>query len=147
MPSTYVHLSGRDLDDAILRLNGIKRKEENKEDDFVPKKCQRCKETNPPTSRFCTRCGSPLDQKTALQFEGQRKRMDNLMTHMLKDPTIRAAVVNKIREMRNKPNKRQDAVDPPGCAGLARAPGATGRAFFCTGAKRDAWAGRARSRV
>lgn len=101
MPSTYVHLSGRDLDDAILRMNGIKKKEELKDEDFAPKECQRCKETNPPTAKFCKRCGSPMSQQAVIQFEDQRKRWDNLMAYLLKDPVIRTAVVNKMREMRN----------------------------------------------
>ncbi|MCK4634960.1 MAG: zinc ribbon domain-containing protein, partial [Candidatus Aenigmarchaeota archaeon] len=75
MPSTYVHLSGRDLDDAILRMNGIKKEKEIEEKDFVPKNCQRCKEVNPPTAKFCKRCGLPMNQETIVQFEDQRKRM------------------------------------------------------------------------
>ena len=61
--STYVHLSGRDLDDAILRLHGLKQKEEKEEESFKPKKCPRCHQMNDPASKFCAYCGLPLDEK------------------------------------------------------------------------------------
>jgi len=35
MPSTYVHLSGRDIDNAILRIHGKLPKENGKEQSFI----------------------------------------------------------------------------------------------------------------
>lgn len=50
----YVHLSGRDLDDAVLTLRGMKPKEEKKEETLAPKKCTRCGAINKSTGKFCT---------------------------------------------------------------------------------------------
>ncbi|MCK4634980.1 MAG: tyrosine-type recombinase/integrase [Candidatus Aenigmarchaeota archaeon] len=102
MPSTYVHLSGRDLDGAILKIYGLKKDdEEEKREEFTPKKCQRCEKMNSPTGKICNRCGCPLDDETISKIEDQRKRMENLMANLLKDPEVRGIIANKMREMRN----------------------------------------------
>jgi len=70
MASVYVHLSGRDTDDAMLQFNGIKTgKAEEKESILKPKKCPRCELVNSVTSKFCNRCAAPLDIQTALSIE------------------------------------------------------------------------------
>lgn len=43
MASTYVHLSGRDIDSALLKLSGIPVESENKKDEFQVKICPRCR--------------------------------------------------------------------------------------------------------
>ena len=42
MPSVYVHLSGRDVDKALLKAYGIEEGEESKPI-LTPKECPRCK--------------------------------------------------------------------------------------------------------
>jgi len=70
MASVYVHLSGRDTDDALLQFNGIKNsKAEEKESVLKPKKCPRCEFVNGATSKFCNRCAAPLNIETALSIE------------------------------------------------------------------------------
>jgi Site-specific recombinase XerD len=64
MASVYVHLSGRDIDNAILKLHGI-------ETDDAPKKltvnkCPRCRDINPENARFCNKCGLPFTQEAAI---------------------------------------------------------------------------------
>ncbi|MGA3404447.1 MAG: site-specific integrase [Candidatus Bathyarchaeia archaeon] len=68
MASTYVHLSGRNIDNALLKLNGIKTEDEvnSEEHTLRIKTCLRCQEVNSPTSGFCSRCGCPLDVKSIL---------------------------------------------------------------------------------
>jgi len=60
MPRIYVHLSGRDIDPALLRLSGLEAVEEEPSK-FRLRQCARCREMNPPGERFCRRCGMPLD--------------------------------------------------------------------------------------
>ena len=106
MPSTYVHLSGRDLDGAILKLHGLKEGDEIKKENFSPKKCHRCEKMNPPTGKFCLRCGAPLDLKTVMKVEEKRNEMDNimamLMKDLLKDPEIQARIENKLKQIKAK---------------------------------------------
>jgi ribosomal protein L40E len=51
-------------------LNGIKTEHEvnRKEHTFTMKIWLRCQESNSPTSGFCSRCGSLVDVKTAMQL-------------------------------------------------------------------------------
>jgi integrase/recombinase XerD len=72
MPSTYVHLSGRDVDQALLRLNNITVSEkEDWEKGFWLKKCPRCSLENPPANKFCNRCGVILHKGTQKPYEKQ----------------------------------------------------------------------------
>ena len=104
--STYVHLSGRDIDGAILKLHGLKEEEKEKAEEFTPKKCHRCEKMNPSAGKFCLRCGAPLNLETAITVEEKRKEMDNIMTmllkDLLKDPEIQARIENKIRQIKAK---------------------------------------------
>jgi len=102
MPSTYVHLSGSDLEDSILKINGLKKEE--REQDVAVKKCSRCQKMNIPNGKFCIRCGSPLDTKSMFEFEDKRREMDTrmsqLMDSLLSDPEIRKIVIGKLEEIR-----------------------------------------------
>jgi hypothetical protein len=60
MHSVYVHLSGRDVDQALLSMYGL---ETDGEDGptLRPVTCPRCKEPCTPTVDHCPKCGSPTD--------------------------------------------------------------------------------------
>jgi integrase/recombinase XerD len=73
MASVYVHLSGRDTDNAILEMHGLKKEDKKKSQKLKPQKCMRCGDINKSTSKFCDKCGAILDLKTAVEFEKQRK--------------------------------------------------------------------------
>ena len=62
MPARYVHLSGKDVEDALLELHGIKPKDE-KETTVKLKACPRCAEQNTPDSHRCSSCGFILDEQ------------------------------------------------------------------------------------
>ncbi len=66
MAARYVHLSGKQMDDAILKLYGLK-KEEKKEDILKPLKCPRCGHVNDVTFEYCEKCWLPL--KPSAQYE------------------------------------------------------------------------------
>jgi integrase len=104
MPSVYVHLSGRDMDNAILKMNGIKSKDTEKKQVFSPKKCYRCEKMNPPSGKFCLRCGAPLNQETVMKVEEKRKEMDKIMSillkDLLKDPAVQARIENKLGQIK-----------------------------------------------
>ncbi|MCK4247772.1 MAG: tyrosine-type recombinase/integrase [Methanomicrobia archaeon] len=75
MPATYVHLSGRDVDDKMLKIYGLKREGKEKEEELKPKECPRCKYINGPTDRFCSRCGAVLDDTERVKLQMQSKRL------------------------------------------------------------------------
>lgn len=69
MPATYVHLSGRDVDDKILQIHGLKPRGKEKQDEMRPVECPRCQYINSPVSRYCGRCGTVLDEKDRIKLE------------------------------------------------------------------------------
>ena len=99
MPSTYVHLSGKDVDGTLLKLHGFREDVEDKGDTYSPVKCFRCEKMNPPAGKICIRCGAPLDVPTAIAVENKRKKMDELMSALMKDSEVRILMARKIREM------------------------------------------------
>jgi site-specific recombinase XerD/ribosomal protein L40E len=84
MASIYVHLSGRDVDNALLQMHGLAKEDNSKERILKVKVCSRCKEDNDPISDFCKRCGSVLDLSIALNLEEERKNYDLLVLEFLK---------------------------------------------------------------
>jgi integrase len=74
---TYVHLSRRDQDNAILKAYGIEVKEEDTIKEEVPKECPRCHQKNPSNFIYCGTCGLPLDIKTAIQLDEKRKEVES----------------------------------------------------------------------
>jgi hypothetical protein len=101
IPQTYVHLSGRDVDDAILKLSGMKKEEKDeKESPLQTKKCQRC--GNLSTGNFCSKCGAVLDIKTALQMEDKMKDANELLEKALEDPKLKNHLVQTISNLIRK---------------------------------------------
>jgi len=99
MPSTYVHLSGRDVDGAILNLYGLKEDKGKDKEEFSPVKCPRCGTMNSPGGKFCIKCGMPLDIKAAIEIENERKKMDDIMSALMKDSEVQRLMARKIKEM------------------------------------------------
>jgi ribosomal protein L40E len=75
MAAIYVHLSGRDVDNALLELHGLS-VQENKEGKFKVKICPRCGERNSPDGIYCKKCAFPIDVET---MEWENKAMDELI--------------------------------------------------------------------
>lgn len=99
MPATYVHLSGRDVDEAILKLRGLQPKEEKIESTLAPKKCPRCGLINKATGKFCMRCGSVLDLQTAVTVQDEIKDIDEKFSKLLQDEEIQKLLVKRMIEL------------------------------------------------
>jgi hypothetical protein len=98
MPSTYVHLSGRDLDDAILGVYGLRRKEKEGRAELTPKNCPRCGQPNPATSRFCRYCNMALDMQAVMEVERRRSEADELMNQVMRDRRVQRAILRFFKE-------------------------------------------------
>ena len=94
MASVYVHLSGRDVDGALLKLHGLV-KEEKKDDELQLRICERCQEKNSPAQQFCGRCGSPLSIKIALSVEEKYRKSDELSYLIFKELIKRNPAIEK----------------------------------------------------
>jgi site-specific recombinase XerD len=99
MPSHYTHLSGRDIEEDVLRINGIKIKDEEDNNKFISKPCPRCKESVSPGGKFCSRCGAPLEIDIAMMAEEKRKEMDDKMTQLLEYPDVKQAITRRLKEL------------------------------------------------
>ncbi len=101
MAATYVHLSGRDVDKALLRIHGLVGEDEKKEEEkFKVIRCPRCGEKNSPIAKFCHKCASPLEIKTVLEVERIRSDADNMMTRLLEDPEVKDLLEQKLRQLK-----------------------------------------------
>jgi hypothetical protein len=101
IPSIYVHLSGRDVDQAILKANGI----EIKEDENKPKinVCPRCKNINTLNNLFCYKCGAVLTLKIAMDLEEKAKPVDDSLNELL-ESKINELVEARLNELLAKMN-------------------------------------------
>lgn len=100
MAGVYVHMSGKDADDAILKANGIKINHEVKESQMKPQKCSKCKATNEATNTHCKRCGMILDedkQRELVARDVDRRQMDEVMSRLLKDKEVLELIGRKLR--------------------------------------------------
>jgi site-specific recombinase XerD len=107
MASTYVHLSGKNVDSAILELNGIKmNKEESKESNLKPKRCPRCEAVNSFSDRHCSKCGCVLDIKTAIELDEDIKKerkvrsiSDKLFNTLMSNKEFQQTLIKKAMEL------------------------------------------------
>ncbi len=70
--STYVHLSGRDIDKAMLEIHGLV-EEEKQKDKFKPIICPRCGIKNDPAAKFCSGCSLGLDEKSVMEYDKMKE--------------------------------------------------------------------------
>jgi integrase/recombinase XerD len=99
MAAIYVHLSGRDVDDALLKLAGFKKEADMEKSALQPKSCPRCNVINPPTAKFCFSCSSALDMYAAMEIDNKRKSWDEKMLILVKDTEVQQLLVRKMVDM------------------------------------------------
>jgi len=100
MPSTYVHLSGRDVDGAILKAHGISVDEAARSGAAITlTKCPRCSKEITSEDQFCAACGIVLNAQVAVQLEDERAKADQLMNILMKDDEVRALLYRKVHEL------------------------------------------------
>ena len=83
-----IHLSGKQIDEAILKIHGI-----IKDEDTMPQltstACPRCGQVNGPTLGFCSRCGMALRVDVAVDVEKKRYDIDMALMELVeKEPEI-----------------------------------------------------------
>lgn len=107
MPATYIHISGKDLDEHILRINGLKPGEIHDYKKNKNRICPRCNEINGPTALYCGKCAEIVDPTLALKIQMQEieKPVRNIKTPFLewlqKDPEMRDVLQRKAAEFRD----------------------------------------------
>jgi len=104
MAAIYVHLSGRDTDNAILKMNGVNISEEKKASTKLnARSCIRCQTKNEATNRFCKLCGFVLDEEESqriIKKEVEVKDFEDLMSKLMKNKDVLEILAKKIRDER-----------------------------------------------
>jgi integrase len=101
VPARYVHLSGRDIDDAYNELHGLKTEEEKEEERTVIT-CWRCDELNEAARRFCGGCGAALDIEAANEVETAQESGEEMVLEV--ENEIEARILKNVqREIRENP--------------------------------------------
>ena len=97
MAAVYVHLSGRDVDSALLKLAGkpIPEANDQLEMDRRVRLCSVCKHENSPEMRRCSNCGRPLDLRTALEDDKKEREL----LRMLTPETIERMIEKRVEEI------------------------------------------------
>lgn len=112
MPSIYVHVSGKDLDESILKINGMKPGETPVYAKPKNRICPRCKEINSPESLYCGKCAEIVDPTLALKTQMQQTTTPEtrIKTPFLEwlqtDPELRAVLKRKAEEYRETEAKQ-----------------------------------------
>ena len=112
MPRVYVHLSGRDVDNAILEIHGLKKPEDGenpKELEF--KECSICGKANEFEAKICRRCARPLDIGSALELENKERKFLGMMTPKMVDEMIMIRIKEILGQEGVK--ERVEAMGPP----------------------------------
>ncbi|MFC1601663.1 tyrosine-type recombinase/integrase [Candidatus Sumerlaeota bacterium] len=100
MAATYVHLSGRDVDDALLAVYGKRKKvEETGGSALDPLECPRCKEGNEYNNVFCKRCGWALDKQAADQLHDRKLEAEKLLNRLVEDPGTLKSLAGAIERL------------------------------------------------
>ncbi len=103
MPSVYVHLSGRDVDDALLKTYGITREaKEAGETKLKPKTCLRCNVQNASTNKFCSHCGTVLDKEAEhelVKSNLRANRADKVLDRLINDREFVDILKRKLSEI------------------------------------------------
>jgi len=87
MAATYVHLSGRDVDDVILGMHNLKPPEPMISRE--PRRCIKCSKINPPDGWYCNRCATPLTPEALGTIEKEEYEARKFFTELYKNPQFK----------------------------------------------------------
>ncbi|WP_292379341.1 tyrosine-type recombinase/integrase [Methanosarcina sp. UBA289] len=97
MAAVYVHLSQRDIEDAVLNMHGIE-STQKRNDNFKVERCPRCKEINPETSKYCGKCGMPLKDEAREAIEKAEAEIDlAIMKAAVLNPEILEEIAKRLK--------------------------------------------------
>ncbi len=103
--AVYVHMSGKDVDEALLRINGIENKQKD-EEKFKPVECVRCSVKNSPDAKYCNGCGLAFDLKYAIAVDHRKEeikdKIDTLAGELAKSPEVVNMLLKAVATLKNK---------------------------------------------
>jgi site-specific recombinase XerD len=101
MPAIYMKRYGKHIDNAQAIMNGVIPKAKAVEA-TKPRVCVRCNFDNSPISKFCNRCGAPLDLQLSMDLDQRKTMLDKLLYGIAAEPEkfeeLREALVKICRK-------------------------------------------------
>lgn len=82
--AVYVKQSGKHIEEAALKLAGLKKEAEVEVKPTV-RSCPRCELLNEATAKFCSRCGAALDLKTAITASDYNEKKSLVASRILEN--------------------------------------------------------------
>ncbi|MDO8427667.1 MAG: tyrosine-type recombinase/integrase [Candidatus Diapherotrites archaeon] len=111
MAARYVHLSGRDIDNAILKVHGIKISEESAQETVSIIQCKRCDTKNPSVFKLCKKCGNALSEKASVEVLATKTEQSyeflNNVVGQLKDLENKGLDLKQFSEFLNEWSKNK----------------------------------------
>jgi integrase/ribosomal protein L40E len=98
MPKVYIHLSGEDVDQKFLELNGKIVKREKQKSKLEPKVCIKCGEENPVGMKYCLKCGYPLDKRAIDEVERAKYYLSEVIKKLMSKPELLKSLDSIIEE-------------------------------------------------
>lgn len=104
MSQTYVHLSGKDVDGAILKAYGVEVEDSDKPiEEETPHICPRCDAVNPSNAAYCKKCWLPFEVKEAIEQEEKEKSVQEALASVDSlGPLVKGILQNLPPKQRNK---------------------------------------------
>ena len=99
MAAIYVHLAGRDTDEAVERICGVEKNGAKKDSVLKPKECLRCRFVNPAEFKFCGRCTAPLSTDVARSLWKETERLDEMFSRVLEEPEVQSVILRALRKL------------------------------------------------
>lgn len=100
MAGVYVHLSGRDVKDAIMKVYGLREEERREEvENMKPVVCPRCGTPNPHQAKACFKCALILDDRLALEVMREKQQAEDILLRVLKHPEVRESIIKALQEL------------------------------------------------
>jgi len=115
MASVYIHLSGRDVDQALFRLHGIQPDEGPQKKPMEVRRCTRCGLINQATNIFCKVCGLPLEKGMIgdlMDADHKRSEADKDMDELIKDQEFREMFLRKLGSLQKRKRLISDPAVP-----------------------------------
>lgn len=85
MPSYYISLANKDIDEWELNRAGIDIKKEA-ESNLKPQLCRRCGHINEATNMYCSKCGLPLNNEAAVSLEAELEGGEEALNELFSNP-------------------------------------------------------------
>ncbi|MDE1828175.1 MAG: tyrosine-type recombinase/integrase [Candidatus Micrarchaeota archaeon] len=105
MVSTYVHMSGRDIDDAVMQTYG-KIPKEMSAPKLIEKVCPRCRYANGIDFLHCKRCGASLEMGMTMKGEQVNNALRDSLLESAKDPKFLEDLINLLSQKKGGKRNR-----------------------------------------